>query len=76
MGIHRDVVYVGKGLCRGLRRYQSDGRAGWELVCVLDQATDDLKHNADARMLLFKRPLVTYETRDNRPEPMGPDVPD
>jgi hypothetical protein len=50
------------------------GERGWELVCVLDQATDDLKHNADARILLFKRPLVTYEKRDDRPEPMGPDM--
>jgi hypothetical protein len=48
------------------------GERGWELVCVLDQAADHLKHKADARMLLFKRPLVTYEAPDNRPEPMGP----
>jgi hypothetical protein len=34
------------------------GAEGWELVCALDQSCDDLKHKADARMLLFKRPLA------------------
>jgi hypothetical protein len=48
------------------------GERGWELVCVLDQATDNLKHRADARMLLFKRPLVADELdRDIRGEPLG-----
>ena len=33
-------------------RHQSDGERGRELVCVLDQATDDLKHQADAHVLI------------------------
>ena len=33
------------------------GSEGWELVCVLDQSADSLEHKADARMLLFKRPV-------------------
>ena len=33
------------------------GQDGWELVCVLDQSSDPLGHRADARMLLFKRPI-------------------
>jgi len=47
------------------------GEQGWELVGVLDQSADKLNHKADARMLLFKRPLVSHEKPDTRPEPMN-----
>jgi hypothetical protein len=33
------------------------GADGWELVCAIDQSDDELKHRADARILLFKRPV-------------------
>ena len=38
---------------------EKHGAEGWELVCILDQSTDEgLDDHRDARILIFKRLLA------------------